>query len=105
PSPSARLSRITVTSTLVPLAQSCPLQTLGSLVRCSRQSITAASLFPVWLREPRGRQEVSGVRSGDSRPLTVAFRVRQRPGHRATRRLEEVRHGPAPMSKPLLALT
>ena len=36
PSPSARLSRMTVTSTLVPLAQSCPLHTLGSLVRCSR---------------------------------------------------------------------
>src|SRR4030095_4222513 len=33
PSPSARLSRMTVTSTRVPLAQSCPPQTLGSLVR------------------------------------------------------------------------
>ena len=37
---SARLSRTTVTGTLVPLAHSCPPQTLGSLVRCSRQSIT-----------------------------------------------------------------
>jgi hypothetical protein len=50
---------MTVTSTLVPLAQSCPPQTVGSLVRCSRQSITSPSLvFSVAERASRW-QEVS----------------------------------------------
>ena len=55
---------MTVTNTRVPLAHSCPPHVLGSLVRCSRQSIMISSLVPSVAENSPRWQEVSLVRSG-----------------------------------------